>query len=277
MKKINALCFLVVIVAAFFPIVTIAFVGDMNVIDFIIGPSQLREMGFDSSDLINPENSLLIILPAIGLICSMVSAPEKGYITSPIVCLIAAIIGNMMLSKLGKTINTFLYGAEANVGLTFMNIGYKCAIAASVLVVLQTLYNKQEVFRKVSVEKRGIIEKIKCASCGSENVKTAEFCINCGKKLKYDILEEQMIKCESCGNENEQGAEFCSSCGRKLIGEISRAQHKTCSKCGQKNLKSAEYCINCGTRLNKLICKECGSEYEQDSEFCSNCGRRVSE
>lgn len=244
MKRINALCFLLIIVMAFCPIVSIAFIGNMNVIDFIIGPSVMREMGANESELINPENVLLILLPVVGLICSMASASEGGYIKAPIACLIAAIIGNVALNKLGETINTYSFAAEKEFGFTFMDIGYKGAFVISILMVLQALYIGQKAFFKVHFEKNEVIEKVKCRSCGCENNKNVEFCTNCG---------------------------------RKLNGEISTAQYKTCNNCGQENIKGAEYCINCGARIDKLICKACGSENEQDAEFCSYCGRRVKE
>lgn len=229
---------------AFCPIVSIAIVGNMNVIDFIIGPSQLREMGINASELVNPENVLILVLPVIGLIFSLVSASEGGYVKAPAVCFLAAIVGNMILGKLGETIDTYSFAADKGFGFTFMNLGYKAAIVISLLMLLQGIYVKQRAFFKVHFEKKDTLEKVKCRFCGCENDKTAE---------------------------------FCTDCGRKLNGEISMAQHKTCHKCGQENLKSAEYCINCGAKIDKLICKYCGNENEQDAEFCSYCGRRVKE
>jgi len=51
---------------------------------------------------------------------------------------------------------------------------------------------------------------MKCPSCGHENRERAEFCGDCGKSLRLEIV------CPQCGNINPQGKRFCDKCGHSL-------------------------------------------------------------
>lgn len=217
-KIINAICFFIIIVLAFFPIVTIEFLGGMNVIDFIIGPSELREMGMDPSELINIENSLLLILPAIGLICSIISVSNEKSLISPIICLVVSIIGNMIISKLGENISDYSFAIESSIGLISMSICYKASIVVSIISALLAFNKKIDTSGKTNGKKTNIpnnvSEKVKCLNCGSENDKNSAFCINCGAKIGKLI-------CKNCGSECEQGEEFCSICGKRINEQAS--------------------------------------------------------
>lgn len=50
--------------------------------------------------------------------------------------------------------------------------------------------------------------RVPCPHCDTLNDPHADFCAQCGKKLKRS--------CPACGFENWAGAEFCSQCGRDL-------------------------------------------------------------
>ena len=51
---------------------------------------------------------------------------------------------------------------------------------------------------------------MKCPHCQADNREGAEFCGECGKPLRSEII------CSSCGNSNPKGKKFCDKCGQSL-------------------------------------------------------------
>src|SRR5919204_375632 len=54
----------------------------------------------------------------------------------------------------------------------------------------------------------GIFEAMTCPSCGTDNVATAKFCVECGAPLA--------LACPSCGAPYAEGQRFCAECGTAL-------------------------------------------------------------
>ena len=57
--------------------------------------------------------------------------------------------------------------------------------------------------------------KITCADCGSENIETAKFCVECGQNIKTNNETENI--CYGCGTINSPGIKFCPECGQNLM------------------------------------------------------------
>ncbi len=76
----------------------------------------------------------------------------------------------------------------------------------------QAVYNKyseeNELVKKVSPSKTNT-----CEVCGHKNPKDAQFCGNCGSKIKTEIT------CPSCQKKLPKDAKFCHHCGSKVVGE----------------------------------------------------------
>lgn len=56
---------------------------------------------------------------------------------------------------------------------------------------------------------------MKCSNCQAENREGAEFCADCGKPLREEII------CPECSNSNPIGKKFCDKCGHPLIRQAS--------------------------------------------------------
>jgi len=64
---------------------------------------------------------------------------------------------------------------------------------------------------------------IKCPECGTMNLDSSKFCINCGHELKkkekeviVDEPEFSPVVCPECGKENAESSKFCIGCGKNL-------------------------------------------------------------
>ena len=55
---------------------------------------------------------------------------------------------------------------------------------------------------------------MKCPHCQAEILEASEFCGDCGKSLKLDIV------CQKCGKSNPQGKKFCNKCGQPLAEKV---------------------------------------------------------
>lgn len=62
--------------------------------------------------------------------------------------------------------------------------------------------------------------KITCADCGSENIETAKFCVECGQNIKTNNETENI--CYGCGTINSPGIKFCPECGQNLMDQTSQ-------------------------------------------------------
>jgi len=62
-------------------------------------------------------------------------------------------------------------------------------------------------------------------------------------KLVKKEVESKTNTCEVCGHKNPKEAQFCGNCGSKIKTEI------TCSSCQKKLPKDAKFCHHCGTKV----------------------------
>ena len=62
---------------------------------------------------------------------------------------------------------------------------------------------------------------MKCAHCQAENREGAEFCSDCGKPLRSEVI------CSNCGNSSPQGKKFCDKCGQSLTEQSARSSQTT--------------------------------------------------
>jgi len=74
-------------------------------------------------------------------------------------------------------------------------------------------------------------QEIKCPICGSINLSSKKYCVNCGNKLEYVLNQKanteslnladqenlHQYPCSKCGTLNLNNAKFCRSCGEKRI------------------------------------------------------------
>lgn len=56
---------------------------------------------------------------------------------------------------------------------------------------------------------------VKCASCGAENPKMAQFCATCGTILKSET-KSNVKYCACCSAQLSDGLRFCTSCGHPI-------------------------------------------------------------
>jgi ribosomal protein L32 len=57
---------------------------------------------------------------------------------------------------------------------------------------------------------------MKCPHCQAENRDGAEFCGDCGKSLRSEVI------CPQCGNTNPRGKRFCDKCGHSLNEQVAQ-------------------------------------------------------
>ena len=76
----------------------------------------------------------------------------------------------------------------------------------------QAVYNKYSEENKV-VKTTTTSKTNTCEVCGHKNPKDAQFCGNCGSKIKTEIT------CQSCQKKLPKDAKFCHHCGTKVVGE----------------------------------------------------------
>ena len=55
---------------------------------------------------------------------------------------------------------------------------------------------------------------MKCPHCHFENLQDSDFCGDCGKSLKLEIM------CPKCGKPHPLGLKFCNKCGQPLTGKV---------------------------------------------------------
>ena len=58
-----------------------------------------------------------------------------------------------------------------------------------------------------------------CLGCGSENVETAKFCVECGQNI---VNKETENICYTCGMICPEGIKFCPECGQNLLDQRAR-------------------------------------------------------
>ena len=59
-----------------------------------------------------------------------------------------------------------------------------------------------------------------CPECGSENIETAKFCVECGQSIQMNNEVESI--CSVCGTISPPGIKFCPECGQNLLEQSPR-------------------------------------------------------
>jgi len=80
-----------------------------------------------------------------------------------------------------------------------------------------------------------------CSVCGTQNMEKAEFCKQCGSKLRRN-------QCPRCKVPVEPDAKFCSECGTRLSLPDEESD-RTCQSCAFLNPAGTEYCKRCNQKL----------------------------
>ena len=80
--------------------------------------------------------------------------------------------------------------------------------------------------------------------------------------------------CEKCGKQVSETAEFCKDCGHKLKTKP-RSQNMFCGACGSKNFKDSKFCKDCGEKLfEEAQIKQKADANNNDNTFeCEHCGK----
>jgi ribosomal protein L40E len=104
-----------------------------------------------------------------------------------------------------------------------------------------------------------------CQTCGKKNPLSADFCIECSKKLPKFILPfANNISPEdyTSKSENEKPLPFADINMKPVdvkdssVNDIKKqdvnSNRQICQTCGNKNLFNAKFCITCGTELPKF-------------------------
>lgn len=121
-------------------------------------------------------------------------------------------------SKIADNIKTILeklfysYGVRLE-KFVISKIDYDKEFLSKIKEIRQTaVYNKyseeNELVKKTATSKTNT-----CEVCGHKNPKDAQFCGNCGSKIKTEIT------CPSCHKKLPKDAKFCHHCGTKVAGE----------------------------------------------------------
>ncbi len=61
---------------------------------------------------------------------------------------------------------------------------------------------------------------VPCPKCGTMNLESSKFCINCGNPLQKDRkveIKSKSVVCPECGAGNVESSRFCIGCGRNLM------------------------------------------------------------
>ena len=66
-----------------------------------------------------------------------------------------------------------------------------------------------------------------CSNCGSENIETAKFCVDCGQKIETNKETENI--CYGCGTISPPGIKFCPECGQNLLDQTAPTSNNSSS------------------------------------------------
>ena len=80
-----------------------------------------------------------------------------------------------------------------------------------------------------------------CPVCGTQNTDRAEFCKQCGSKIRRN-------ECPRCKVEVEPDAKFCSECGMRLTPP-DEEKDSTCQSCAYINPPGTGYCKRCNQKI----------------------------
>jgi len=121
--------------------------------------------------------------------------------------------------------------------------------------------------------------RVKCPRCGSENLRTRDFCIECNANLKSVqepvSQEPEFFICPHCGSENPNSNRICINCYHDLtyhehsitfpIKDYFRTKKQGTS--AEDNVSSQSF----GVRQ----CPNCGAENDIEREYCFNCNMNL--
>jgi len=197
--------------------------------------------------------------------------------------IIAAISGNSLNNDLEAVAKNLWNGGSGKPGTAWIAIGV-LAIIAGVGLFAYALYADekkahQEALREINKNRQSnnlensssapaqkpIESKINpvCPECGTANADGAQFCNNCGAKLKEKEKVFAPGECRECGAMNEINAKFCNACGTALpeiapAFVLSKPAVKVevldgkvvCPCCDGVQLPTRKSCFRCGTEFD---------------------------
>ena len=88
-----------------------------------------------------------------------------------------------------------------------------------------------------------------CSQCGSENVETAKFCVDCGQNI---VNKETENICYTCGMISPEGVKFCPECGQNLSDQRARNKGNNSSNNLSELLSSKQSVIQRKGLFHKL-------------------------
>ncbi len=80
------------------------------------------------------------------------------------------------------------------------------------------------------------------------------------------------VTCPKCGAANATAAQFCTECGAKMRAEVSTVP---CVKCAAPLQAGVKFCTECGAKQEKQKCPNCQAELPAGAKFCNECGQKV--
>ncbi|MCE5214422.1 MAG: zinc ribbon domain-containing protein [Methanobacterium sp.] len=86
-----------------------------------------------------------------------------------------------------------------------------------------------------------------CNECKSENAKSNNYCLECGKPIHIEDTIIETVICTNCNREIEAGIKFCSACGAKI--KDPKKTIATCPVCFVKLEPGLKFCTACGAEI----------------------------
>lgn len=123
----------------------------------------------------------------------------------------------------------------------------------------QTAARMTEELRTDGSKEQAKTSGITCSNCGAFLPNDAQFCSQCGRKIRL---------CQSCGNDIPDEAMRCPVCGASVPVQ--------CSQCGNMVGADMRFCPFCGREM-KRICPSCGKNVDLNARFCPSCGQKLDE
>ncbi len=89
----------------------------------------------------------------------------------------------------------------------------------------------------------------------------------------YEKKQPSYVECPSC-HENVRTSDYCSQCGTPLKEGVTRVMDDTCPYCGEIINRWTLTCNNCGALIDGWKCDICDSPIDMQAEQCFTCGTR---
>ena len=140
-----------------------------------------------------------------------------GILLAAIFVLINLLMSNSLGLDFAKSCSQWLGNScpERQEQLTLVSYGF---LIVGILFVAYGIV--AGIFGKPKTVVREVIY-VQCQNCGAKNFRDAEFCSNCGSRMRPAPIapakDTLVLRCLVCGKENPKKAEYCSMCGARLV------------------------------------------------------------